>query len=238
MRLYADLDNQQLIQNAGNGNAVRSITLRRSPSLPVEVRFATAGALTDPGAPEIYFVLKTQDKYDEDPPILLNGSWTKTGTGSAAYWTATLNLVTTALDALFVVDGDDSNDVPEVELMGELVWVIDGEQGSSGRLAVTITNNVYRGDETPVEETAAPGTYLTTAGNNRLRPQLAITTLAELRAYVTDGVPRPHLIAVNIPGNAKLWQVQDGTGADNGDWRIRPDDYAATDNEVEIVAYL
>lgn len=238
MRLYADLDKQQLIENAGNRNAVSSLTLRRSPSLPVEVRFAEEGAITDPGAAEIYFVLKTQDKYDEDPPILLNGSWAKTGTGTTSVWTATLNLVTTALDALFVVDGDDTNDVSEVQLMGELVWIIDSQQGSSGRLAVTITNNVYRGDETPAEETAAPGTYLATASDDYIRPQLAITTLTQLRAYVTNGVPRPHLIAVNIPGSAKLWQVQDGTGADNGDWRIRPDDYTASTNEVEIVQYL
>lgn len=238
MDIYASNETETLIQNAGNRAAVTSLTIRRSPALPLNVRFVESGAVVDPGSPEIYFVLKSEGKYDEDPPVLLNGSWTKSGSGSTALWTTTLNLVTTALDALFVVDGDDSNDISEVTLMGELVWIIDGEQRSSGRISVTITNNVYRGDETPVEETAAPGTYLATAGNNRIRPELAITTLTELRAYVTDGVPRPHLIAVNIPGKEKLWLVQDGTGADNGDWRIRPDDYVETDNEVEIISYL
>jgi hypothetical protein len=68
--------------------------------------------------------------------------------------------------------------------------------------------------------------------------QLGITSLTELREYVTLGVPRPHLIAVNIDGDSRLWLVRDGNGTDNGTWRIRPDDYAATTNEVEIVRYL
>ncbi|MDQ8206230.1 hypothetical protein QEH52_01820 [Coraliomargarita sp. SDUM461003] len=238
MRLTLDQDLEKIIQSAGQKNVVNELTFRRSASAPLILSFAQSGAIVDPGALEINFVLKSEGKYDQDPPLLLNGSWTKSGSGSDASWEASLNFITTTLDALFVVDGDDTNDEPSISVMGEIVWTVDGVTRRTGRITVNIDNNIYRGTETPAEETAAPGTYLTAAGNNRLRPQLAITTHSELRAYVTDGVPRPHLIAVNIPGAARLWLVQDGTGADNADWRIRPDDYVDTSNEVEIVSYL
>lgn len=240
MRIYAHHTLQTLVEGAGDNSTVTSLTFRRSDASPLTVQFVDRAGIFDLGAPQLAFVLKTEDKYDQDPPLLLNGVFTKTGTGSSAEWKADLNFITTLFDAAFAVDGDDTNDLEEITVMGELVWIINGETRSSGRLSVTITNNVYRGTETPVEETAAPGTYLTPAAAAALYPQvdLSITTLTQLRAHVTNGRQRPYLLAVSIPGKAKLWEVKDGTAADNGDWQLRPDDYADTTNEVNIESYL
>ena len=68
--------------------------------------------------------------------------------------------------------------------------------------------------------------------------QLDITTLNQLRAYPTAGIPRPHLIAVDIETSSRFWLVKDGTRTDDGNLIIRPDDYDAATNAVEIVSYL
>ena len=237
MLLYANNNTETLVRAAGDLSPLGELVFRRSDSSPLRLRFLQGGSVIDIGEPEIFFVLKDDGKFDQDPPILLNGAWTKTGSGSDAEWSATLNFITATLNEKFNVDDNPDNDLGEISLMGELVWIVGGITRRTGRIEVRVRNNVYRGDEVPVEETAAPGTYLTAVGNNRIRPELEITTFEQLRAYPTNGKPRPDLIAINIPGADRLWQMRTGTEPDNGNDIIRPDDYAAEGNAVVFEAY-
>lgn len=241
MRIILDLDKGHLITSASLQQPVTSLRFIRSSAEPLVVQTARQGAIVDLGAPTITFLLKTVGQYEQSPALVLTTAFTKTGTGTAAEWGATLNFITTALNALFVHDDNATNDVAQVACMGELVVSSGGNLYRSGEIAVTIRNNVYQGDE--VEPAAAPdgSSYLVTGGNGHIRPELGVTNEATLTALTTNGIPRPVLIATLIADNARLWLLRDEVGTESTDYAagiVKPTDYDSEDNAGILEAYL
>ncbi len=148
MRLFLDLDTRSFIESAQFQRAVSSLVLKRRDHLPVDVQFLRGGVvvgLADGATGKLGL------KADKD----FNGSfaasdleWTKSGTGDATTYRFDLNLNTVQINALFA-------GVPTpafVTLMLEIEWAEGELRTSSNTLAVTLENDIVRGDEGVVEE--------------------------------------------------------------------------------------
>ena len=80
-------------------------------------------------------------------------------------YTASPSFNTVALNAIFLIDGNDANDVPYVDLMAEFTWQVgSGPPSSTKTFTFRVHNDVVRGTEgTP---TPAPAIIGTTAPVN------------------------------------------------------------------------
>jgi len=148
MRLFLDLDTRSFIESAQFQRAVSSLVLKRRDHLPVDVQFLRSGAVVElvTGATG-----KLGLKADKD----FNGSfaasdleWTKSGTGDATTYRFDLNLNTVQINALFAGVPTPSS----VALMLEIEWAEGDLRTSSNTLAVTLENDIVRGDEGVAEE--------------------------------------------------------------------------------------
>ena len=143
MRLFLDLDTRAFIESAQFQRTISSLVLKRRDHLPVDVQFLRSGAVVElvTGATG-----KLGLKADKD----FNGSfaasdleWEKSGTGDATTYRFDLNLNTVQINALFA-------GVPTpafVTLMLEIEWAEGDLRTSSNTLAVTLENDIVRGDE-------------------------------------------------------------------------------------------
>ena len=148
MRLFLDLDTRSFIESAQFQRAVSSLVLKRRDHLPVDVQFLRSGAVVElaTGATG-----KLGLKADKD----FNGSfaasdleWTKSGTGEATAYRFDLNLNTVQINALFAGVPTPAS----VALMLEIEWTEGDLRTSSNTLAVTLENDIVRGDEGVAEE--------------------------------------------------------------------------------------
>lgn len=158
MKLYVDVDSQEIISSPGVPQALFELTLKRAGLVRLDVQFARAGQIIElpPGSTGI-FELKPFGKYDADP-VSGDNAWEQVGTGSSTIYQFLFSLLTEDLDALLAVDADIENDKRLVKLMGELQWY-DGAEHTTQTITVNIENNVIRvGDVIPPG--AAPVDYL------------------------------------------------------------------------------
>ena len=148
MRLFLDLDTRSFIESAQFQRTVSSLVLKRRDHLPVDVQFLRGGVVVElaTGATG-----KLGLKADKD----FNGSfaasdleWTKSGTGDATTYRFDLNLNTVQINALFAGVPTPSS----VALMLEIEWAEGDLRTSSNTLAVTLENDIVRGDEGVAEE--------------------------------------------------------------------------------------
>jgi len=148
MRLFLDLDTRSFIESAQFQRAVSSLVLKRRDHLPVDVQFLRSGVVVElaTGATG-----KLGLKADKD----FNGSfaasdleWTKIGTGDATTYRFDLSLNTVQINALFAGVPTPSS----VALMLEIEWAEADLRTSSNTLAVTLENDIVRGDEGVAEE--------------------------------------------------------------------------------------
>ncbi|MEI6492987.1 MAG: hypothetical protein WCO94_10600 [Verrucomicrobiota bacterium] len=148
MRLFLDLDTRSFIESAQFQRTVSSLVLKRRDHLPVDVQFLRSGVVVElaSGASG-----KLGLKADKD----FNGSfaasdleWTKFGTGDATTYRFDLNLNTVQINALFAGVPTPSS----VALMLEIEWAEADLRTSSNTLAVTLENDIVRGDEGVAEE--------------------------------------------------------------------------------------
>lgn len=91
--------------------------------------------------------IKEKLKYDDDPLTSVSGTPTVDGSG---YYELELNMNDPALNALFNIDGDSSNDTETVEAMFELEWTEDSgtTYESSETVYIDIENDVNRSGDT------------------------------------------------------------------------------------------
>lgn len=172
MNLFVDLDALQLRASATDSRQVSIIDAKRGDALPLEVRFIQDGAPTRLDVTTtINFAIKEEGKYDQDP-LVFEDTFTASAVGSPdsdPHYTATPSLNTAALNALFLMDEDDTNDPASVRLMGELTWQATGDTGptSTKTFVVRMANDVYRGDEASPAALPDPVAWLTTENTNR-----------------------------------------------------------------------
>jgi hypothetical protein len=150
MRIFVDLDTQKVVLGVGMSLEVTQLRFKRAPATGIEVQFTRNGIIEElPSDALGIFGVKRTDKFDDDYTTSAL-SWTKTGTGSDTIYSFALSLINPALDALFFVDGNSANDVPQLTLMAELQWITGGVINKTPTLVLLIDNDVVRDyDATP-----------------------------------------------------------------------------------------
>jgi len=148
MRLFLDLDTRSFIESAQFQRAVSSLVLKRRDHLPVDVQFLRSGVVVGLAEGATGKLGLKADK-DFNGPFAASGlEWTKSGTGDATTYRFDLSLNTVQINALFAGVPTPSS----VALMLEIEWAEADLRTSSNTLAVTLENDIVRGDEGVVEE--------------------------------------------------------------------------------------
>jgi hypothetical protein len=153
MNLFIDLDSLNLITAANDRRLVNVITAKRGDALPMTVMFIRSGSpVRLDASTEITFAIKESGKYD-DQPLVLQAGFTASAVGdpdSNPSYSATPSLNTEGLNDLFLIDNDESNDPSFIDLMAEITWEADGDDGPTTikTFFVRMENDVYRGNET------------------------------------------------------------------------------------------
>jgi hypothetical protein len=171
MLLYFDLDIAAFVSGPGTRDLLTALSVKRGDSLSLAVQFVSGTTPQElaTGATGILGI-KVAGDYDGDF-IASAGSWTKTGTGTAALYTFTVSLNTTALAALL------AGDTAALAASLELEYLVGTVRTSSQTIALTIYNDVVKGLEagavevtggTPVNFVAATATLDPAGANNNI----------------------------------------------------------------------
>lgn len=198
MRLFVDLDSQNLTQLSGINQSVGTLGFKRSSSASIEVVFSRAGIIQElPGDAQGIFGIKETNRFDADY-VTASLSWVKTGSGTSTIYSFSIPLINSALNALFHVDGDPSNDVPQITLMGELQWSYGGVVYKTPTVVIQIDNDVNRGGE------------LAPAGIPYVPGQSTVRDYATVSRKVVD-----FLISGLSPGDSaqKMFTTYDNSGS-------------------------
>jgi len=149
MRFVIDLDSLELIESATDRRKVTQVEGKRGDDSPFEVVFVRSGIAEELDADSILsFGAKRDGKYDASA-VVFNNEFSLAGTGESAKYTANPSFNTLALNDLFLMDGDDSNDLPYVDLMAEFSWQVGtGAPTSTKTFRFRVHNDVIRDDET------------------------------------------------------------------------------------------
>ena len=143
MRLFLDLDTRSFIESAQFQRVVSTLVLKRRDRLPVDVQFLRGGMVVElPGGSLGKLGLKA-DKDFNGAFAASDLEWTKSGSGAVTSYRFDLNLNTVQIDALFAGVPTPSS----VSLMLEIEWADGDLRTSSNTLAVTLENDIIRGDE-------------------------------------------------------------------------------------------
>ncbi len=165
MRFYIDLDSLDLIETATDLRKVARVEAKRGDDAPFEVVFLRTGVAEELAEDTVItFGAKRAGKYD-GPAMILHSGFELTGEAETAKYTGTPSLNTEALNALFKINSDDSDDPPHIDLMAEFTWRVgDGAPTSTKTFQFRVHNDVIRGDEgapstlpTPDDEWVAHG---------------------------------------------------------------------------------
>ena len=161
MRIYVDLDSEEVIRSPGVRDPVTQLQGKRAPSTRIEVQFTRGSIVQElPSDATGIFGVKESGRYDADY-VAAALAWVKTGTGADTVYTFTLSLINPALNGLFFVDGNPLNDVAQVELMAELQWSTGGNALKTPTLTFLVDNDINRGGEAVPELPAiAYGVFL------------------------------------------------------------------------------
>jgi hypothetical protein len=147
VKIYYDLNTDQLIEQPGVGNPITMLQFKRTLLTTLDVQFVRDSAVVElPSGATGIFGLKPLGKYDADYSVAAL-SWVKSGSGSDAVYTFLLSFINAELNDLFHVDSNLTNDVVSIDFMAELQWTFDGLPHKSQTITVTIFNDVNRGGE-------------------------------------------------------------------------------------------
>jgi hypothetical protein len=140
MRIYLDLDSR-LILSAPN-RSIRSLEFKRRDNESLELQFVRNGTVVQVSSGTVVkYGLKPVDQYAAG--FFATGSFSKTGTGEAAVFTANLNLNTQPIAQAFYLEQKSISAMLEIEARDDDAVI------SSVTLQFTIENDVLRGDEPP-----------------------------------------------------------------------------------------
>ena len=169
MKIFVNVESRQLQTAVGDSRQVSTLAFKRGDGASVEIIFVRDGVQVELTSGSIVtFGAKLSGKYDANALVLENG-FAISGSGSTASYIGAPSFNTVDLDAALEKDGDDTNDVPYLDLMGEISWTDGptGEPTSTETFTVRVNNDVLRGDEvgpvditggTPVNQVEATGT--------------------------------------------------------------------------------
>lgn len=219
-----------------NGAATASLTFKRLPLLKLDVQFTRNNVVIElPDTATGSFEIKPDKKYDA-APVTGASAWVKTGTGILTVYTFTVALINTALDTLFQVDADATNDVAALTLMGEVQWIVDGFVNKTPTLAVTLNNDVVREDDVlPAMPTIDYAVFLP-----------SIVGLTGGGATDLDGIPTALLatgtivqVLVDVSGTREwLAYVLEQHASGSSPGIVEPADYNATTNDRRWVGAI
>lgn len=149
--VYFDLDLNQLVLSPTNSTQVFSLGFQYRSTPTFELKFCRNGAVVDPGTPdEVFFVVKEAGHFEDPNAWVLTTSWTKSGSGTSAKWTASPDFTGALIAAALGNDGNITNDETSVTAHGS-VGYIDGTNRVECRFEVVISNSLYSGSEpTPI----------------------------------------------------------------------------------------
>jgi hypothetical protein len=148
MRIFADLDSQKIVDGIGSNNPTVGLTFKRGSTAVLDIQFIQAAQVVELSSDATgTFGVKSTNQFDATPLVEVS-SWTKIGTGTSTIYRFVFSFVSTALDALFFVDGNPANDVASIQLMAELEWLVAATVAKSQTITLTVLNNVIRGGET------------------------------------------------------------------------------------------
>ena len=148
MRFYFNRDTSRLTARPGYNQDVGGLVFKRGDSIPLELSFhKDSGESVEVTAPVIRFGLKATP---DGTLLAVAEEWAF----SDGVWKAVLNLNTAALDA--ELEGQSS-----VKLNGELTFTdASGGPTSSQTIAVTVENDILKGDEGTPFELPTPDSWL------------------------------------------------------------------------------
>lgn len=218
MRLYIDLDSRNFLESPRFPRALTSLDLKRRDTDLIELQFIrdnTVQELSTDAA--IRIGLKPAADYTGE--FLATGTFTKNGTSTDTKYLLGLNLNTASINAAFSATPAE----PEtLAAMLEIEWSTGGTISSSKTLALTIANDVIRGDEgapadLPLFYTAETSDFLATqaqaeAGTDNnawMSPLRTAQAIAALAATDWDSVSdKPS----EFPPAAHAHELADVTG--------------------------
>jgi hypothetical protein len=213
MRFVIDLDSLAVIESTSDRRMVSMVEGKRGDDSPFEVIFVRTGVAEQLAISSVLtFGAKQAGKYD-GTAVVLNSDFALSGSGTTAKYLASPSFNTTELNALFLIDADDSNDLPYVDLMAEFTWQVGaGAPSSTKTFTFRVHNDVIRdsessptpipipiGDTAPINGVAATLTVnpdgvdnsiLFTAaqtGGNEISIQIAAAVAASSVAVVVTG---------------------------------------------------
>lgn len=149
MKIFVNVDSRQLQTAVGDSRQVSSLSFKRGDGASVEIVFVRDGSQVELTSGSIVtFGAKLAGKYDSNALVLENG-FALTGSGSTASYIGSPSFNTEDLNDALAVDGNDANDIPYLDLMGEITWTDGptGEPTSTDTFTVRVNNDVLRGDE-------------------------------------------------------------------------------------------
>jgi len=162
MLRFINTDTLAVQEKADFANAIERLELKFGLTYKVSVQFTNndgaVAALS--GSPSGKFYLKESGKFDASV-VAAAESWTITGSGDSTLYTFTIDMNTEELAALLASNGNPSDDVPQVDVMGAFYWD-DGTAKESLTFTVRVFNNVVKGTEgspTPAMTTVYIGEF-------------------------------------------------------------------------------
>lgn len=165
MLFTVDLDTLELITSATDRSRVTLVEGKRGDAAAFQVQFVRSGVAEElAGSSVLTFGAKENGKYD-DTTVVVEDGFTLTGSGTTAKYVASPSFATTALDALFLIDGNDANDPASVDLMAEFTWRVGSGSPTSCRTFIFRVHNDVNRDE-DVTPTPLPTPVGTTAPVN------------------------------------------------------------------------
>jgi hypothetical protein len=142
MRIYLDLDSRLILSSPTRPLSI--LEFKRRDTDLLELQFVRSGAVVEvSSSTSVRYGLKAADQYAAD--FLSTGSFAKTGTGTAAVYTASFSLNTQPIADAF--DAEPKS----ISAMLELEYTDGTTVSSSITLPVTLHNDVIRGDEATPE---------------------------------------------------------------------------------------
>ncbi len=231
MNLTFDTDLAALIQSPGFTAPILSLIANRGDGEHLQVTLTrTAEPWQAPAGAELRLIIKDELAHDADTLALAD---TFTYDAARGLYTADINYITTALDALF------TDDVNAVNAKAQFAWRTSGaaKWKRSQVVSITITRELYEGIEGSPDESEVSSDYPTLS--QVIRYMAAIVGQTGGGSTKLDGIATPALplnTAVAFVDDSssnllRIYELVTGTDAESAPTIIRPDDYAGGSNE-------
>lgn len=216
MKLFYDRDLGYLIQSFGSKAKLSVLEAIRTAAGPLELQF-TRGTVLDtlPNAAVVGAVVKEVGSFDGDS-IVPACTLIKDSNG---LFVGVLNLESVVINTALAVDGNPSNDITSVIKTFAIGFSADGiaEPVSSQPIALTISNNPYRGTETTPAALPTPDGEWVAHGHAQT---LTDEQKAQARSNIGVSVPTNTPVA-DAPARLALTGLKNGDKATQADTRHR-----------------